>query len=97
MNALLRFAKRLRNPEDLGHAVTKEVRELARQAELNYLADQMQSITTEDASLMLGQLTRLRIIERAAWHALELAHQDRSADAYDTLANALEVKTCALG
>jgi hypothetical protein len=62
----------------------------------SYTAPQ-HSVDQQVTILMDQQISRLRSIERAAWHALELAHQDRSADAYDTLANALEVKTCALG
>lgn len=52
-------------------------------------------LTPDDIALMATQLIRLRAIERAAWHALELARAGRAEDAYAVLSEALEPIPCA--
>lgn len=50
-------------------------------------------LTPDDVALLATQLVRLRAIERAAWHALELAREGHAVDAYAVLSAALE-PTC---
>jgi hypothetical protein len=86
--------RRLLDPEQFGHAVTPEVRDAARTALGREPVERAADITAGEVEILTGQIARLRVIERAAWHALEMARKGHAADAYDALAHALEVKSC---
>lgn len=53
----------------------------------------MTTLTEHDLAVILDRLPRLLAIERAAWHALELAREGHAVDAYAVLSEALTPPT----